>query len=114
MIPPGPLLQVQPHQELQDYCAAQQQDVNTYGWVDQQSGVVRIPVERAMELILAEGLPARAASEATGPAVRADGRRRHSGRRNRCAGPVRLFDRTDAGGQGTRRGGAARRKSSAR
>ncbi|MGA8012024.1 MAG: hypothetical protein WB949_06335 [Candidatus Acidiferrales bacterium] len=67
MIPPGPLLQVRPHQELQDYCAAQQQDVNSYAWVDQQSGVVRIPVERAMELILARGLPARAANEASGP-----------------------------------------------
>jgi hypothetical protein len=66
MIPPGPLLQVRPHQELQDYCAAQQQDVNSYAWVDQQSGVVRIPVERAMELILARGLPARAANEASG------------------------------------------------
>ncbi len=63
MIPPKPLLQVQPHQELQDYCDAQQKEVNTYGWVDQPSGVVRIPVDRAEELILAKGLPARSASE---------------------------------------------------
>jgi hypothetical protein len=65
MIPPAPLLQVQPHQELQNYCAAQQQDVNTYAWVDQQSGVVRIPVDRAEELVLAKGLPTRSASDAT-------------------------------------------------
>ena len=65
MLPPSPRLQVLPHQELQVYCAAQQQDVNTYAWVNQPSGVVRIPVDRAMELILARGLPARPAGDAT-------------------------------------------------
>ena len=65
MIPSKPLLQVQPHQELEDHCAAQQQDVNTYAWVNQSSGVVRIPVDRAMELVLAKGLPARPAADAT-------------------------------------------------
>ena len=65
MIPPKPLLQVRPHQELQDYCDAQQKEVGTYGWVDQPSGVVRVPVDRAEELILAKGLPARSASEST-------------------------------------------------
>jgi len=61
---PRPLLQVHPHQELKDYCAAQQKEVATYGWVDQPSGVVRIPIDRAEELILAKGLPARSESEA--------------------------------------------------
>jgi hypothetical protein len=65
MIPSGPLLQVHPHEELETYCAAQQQNVSTYAWVDQPSGVVRIPVDRAMELILAKGLPARPAAEGT-------------------------------------------------
>jgi hypothetical protein len=65
MLPPSPRLQVTPHQELQDYCVAQQQDVNTYAWVNQPSGVVRIPVDRAIELILARGLPARPAADAS-------------------------------------------------
>ena len=64
MIPPAPLLQAHPHQELEDYCQAQQQQVTTYGWVDQPSGVVRIPIDRAMDLILARGLPTRPAGEA--------------------------------------------------
>ena len=63
-LPPSPRLQVQPHQELVDYCAAQQAAVNSYGWVNQQSGVVRIPVDRAMDLVLSRGLPARAAADA--------------------------------------------------
>jgi hypothetical protein len=61
---PKPLLQVQPHLELWDYCAAQQKEVNTYAWVDRPSGVVRIPIDRAMELVLQRGLPARPAGDA--------------------------------------------------
>ena len=62
-IPPSPLLQAHPHQELVDYCTTQEQKVNTFGWVDRQSGVVRIPVDRAMDLILTRGLAARAAGD---------------------------------------------------
>jgi len=62
-LPPSPRLQTQPHQELVDYCAAQQEAVNSYGWVNQESGVVHVPVDRAMDLVLARGLPTRAASE---------------------------------------------------
>jgi hypothetical protein len=70
MLPPSPRLQTQPHQELVDYCTAQQHMVNSYGWVDQPSGVARIPIDRAMDLILERGLPARAPSEApTGAAM---------------------------------------------
>ena len=28
--------------------------IATYGWVDQSAGVVRLPIERAMELVVAE------------------------------------------------------------
>ena len=64
VMPPAPLLQVHPHQELVDYCAAQQEAVNSYGWVNQESGVARIPVDRAMDLIVSRGLPTRPAGEA--------------------------------------------------
>jgi hypothetical protein len=64
VLPPGPRLQVHPHQELQDYCTAQQQDLTSYGWMDQQNGIVQIPVDRAMELVLERGLPIRPASQA--------------------------------------------------
>jgi len=64
VLPPSPRLQVQPRLELVQYCEAQQQQVNTYGWVNQQSGVVRLPVDRAMDLLLERGLPARSTSDA--------------------------------------------------
>ncbi len=34
--------------------------LGTYGWVDEKSGVARMPIEEAKKLILQRGLPARA------------------------------------------------------
>lgn len=69
-LPPSPRLQVLPHQELHDYCAEQNAAVSSYGWVNESSGVVRIPVDRAMDLILQRSLPARPQSDVpTGPAT---------------------------------------------
>jgi hypothetical protein len=68
VLPPNPRLQATPHVDLENYCQAQQEKVNTYAWVDSRLGVVRVPVERAIDLALARGLPARptdAASSAT-------------------------------------------------
>ena len=42
------------------------QRLNSYGWLDQNAGKVHIPIERAMELTLQRGLPARSASELPG------------------------------------------------
>jgi hypothetical protein len=38
--------------------------LTTYGWMDQNAGVVRLPIERAKELILERGLPVRGAEAA--------------------------------------------------
>ena len=37
----------------------EEQTLNSYGWVDQQAGVVRIPIDRAMDLLAQRGLPTR-------------------------------------------------------
>lgn len=63
-LPASPRLQAHPRNDLENYCASQEQEVSTYGWVDQQSGIVRIPIERAMDMTLQRGLPARAESDA--------------------------------------------------
>jgi hypothetical protein len=34
------------------------QVLDTYGWVDQKAGVARIPIDRAMDLLVQRGLPA--------------------------------------------------------
>jgi hypothetical protein len=62
VLPPQPRLQVQPRVDLQAYCEDQMEQLNTYGWVDPHNDVVRIPVDRAMDLIVQRGLPARPAT----------------------------------------------------
>ncbi len=40
--------------KLTEHQAANQQTLQSYGWVDQKAGVVRIPIEQAMEKLIAE------------------------------------------------------------
>jgi hypothetical protein len=49
-----PLIQVNEAEDLADFRARQKQITSTYGWVDRQAGVARIPVEKAKELLLGE------------------------------------------------------------
>jgi len=62
MLPPGPRLQVAAPQDLKQYKAAQDEILNNYGWVDRQAGIVRIPIDRAMDILLQKGLPVRGAT----------------------------------------------------
>ncbi len=64
--PPEPRLQRSPIEDLRTLRAREDADLRHYGWVDREGGVVRIPIERAIEILAARGLPARAAApEAT-------------------------------------------------
>jgi hypothetical protein len=56
--PPEPRLQKAPVKDLKEFRASEDAILNSYGWVDPEKGIVRIPVERAMELVAKEGLPA--------------------------------------------------------
>jgi hypothetical protein len=59
MLPPEPRLQVNAPKDLKQYQAAQGEILNSYGWVDQKAGIVRIPIEQAMDILLQKGLPVR-------------------------------------------------------
>ncbi len=59
--PPEPRLQKDPLLDLQQMRARDAERLSTYAWVDRDAGVVRIPIERAIELLAARGLPAREA-----------------------------------------------------
>ncbi|MBM4267369.1 MAG: hypothetical protein FJ144_12290 [Deltaproteobacteria bacterium] len=52
-IPPAPRLQVNPDRDIESLRAAEEHSLGSYGWVDPQTGVVRIPIERAMEIVAA-------------------------------------------------------------
>jgi hypothetical protein len=56
---PAPRLQADPPAAYALFAAEQRRLTTTYGWLDRDGGVVRLPVERALELVLEEGLPAR-------------------------------------------------------
>lgn len=52
--PPGPRLQVSPRLDMQQFRAREDATLSTYGWIDRDAGVVRVPIERAMELLVEE------------------------------------------------------------
>jgi hypothetical protein len=56
---PEPQLQKTPIPDLKAVRAAEDQVLTSYGWVDQQKGVVRIPIAQAMDLLVKKGLPVR-------------------------------------------------------
>lgn len=56
-IPPEPKLQVSPEKDLQATREAEEEGLNSYGWVDQTAGIVRIPIDVAMERLVSGGLP---------------------------------------------------------
>jgi hypothetical protein len=53
----GPELQVSPSSDLRKSVAEEQAVLSSYGWVDRDQGIVHIPIDRAMDLLLERGLP---------------------------------------------------------
>jgi|GEM_PF-1930568 len=61
---PGITLEANSSSQRRAYEAEQKQMVTTYGWVDPQNHIARIPVAKAMEISLKKGFPVRAAMPA--------------------------------------------------
>jgi hypothetical protein len=53
---PQPRLEKNERLEINDFRLKEEQTLYSYGWVDQQAGIVRIPIDRAIELIAQRGL----------------------------------------------------------
>src|SRR5215831_20261398 len=62
-LPPEPRLQTDPRADLLSLRDAEDRILNTYGWVDRNTGIVRIPIDEAMKLTVERGLPSRPARE---------------------------------------------------
>ena len=60
---PTPRLEENERGQLDDIRLNEEQTLSTYGWVDQKAGTVRIPIDRAMDLLAQRGLPVRQAAE---------------------------------------------------
>jgi hypothetical protein len=59
---PEPQLQKTPIVDLKTIRAEEDKLLNGYAWVDAPKGVVRIPLDRAIEVLAKRGLPSRAAT----------------------------------------------------
>jgi hypothetical protein len=65
---PTPRLQTDDgNQDVADLHARENLLLNNYTWIDQPGGKVRIPIERAMELIAQQGLPVAPAAQVPPP-----------------------------------------------
>jgi hypothetical protein len=58
-LPPEPRLQRFPKQFIKDLKAAEQAQITSFGWVDQKNGLVRIPIDEAIDAVAKAGLPSR-------------------------------------------------------
>jgi hypothetical protein len=58
-IAPEPRLQTNDRADLARVRGAEEAKLHSYGWVDKNAGVIRIPIERAMDLTAQRGLPVR-------------------------------------------------------
>jgi hypothetical protein len=58
-VPPEPRLQTNPRQDLRDLRSAEDMVLNSYGWVDKNAGIARIPIREAIKLTVQRGLPTR-------------------------------------------------------
>ena len=58
--PPAPNLQNQPFKDIYLLRQGEAAKLSSYGWVDKEGGITRLPIDRAMEIMLEKGFPARA------------------------------------------------------
>jgi hypothetical protein len=56
-LPPEPRVEEKPYLQLQNLRNLEDHILSSYAWVDQNQGTVRIPVDRAMDMVAQKGLP---------------------------------------------------------
>jgi hypothetical protein len=57
--PPEPRLLTKPGADLAAMRAEEDQILGSYGWIDRERGIVRVPIDRAITLLAQKGLPSR-------------------------------------------------------
>jgi hypothetical protein len=58
-LPPEPRLQAEPKVYLKDLRADEDAILSSYGWVDPNKGIVRIPIDQAIDIVSQKGLPSK-------------------------------------------------------
>ena len=54
-LPPQPRLQTHPLADLETLRRAEEAALSGYAWVDEDAGIMRIPIERAIDLLAGKG-----------------------------------------------------------
>ena len=54
---PGPALLTDESGNLRQFRESEDEAMHSYGWIDKNAGIVRIPIERAKDLLLERGIP---------------------------------------------------------
>jgi hypothetical protein len=65
VLPPSPRLQVDPAIDLDQVRQSQNEMLNSYGWADKPTGKVRVPIDRAMDMLIERKLPVRQSAPVT-------------------------------------------------
>ena len=71
-LPTGPQLQVNPRQDWLRFRAEQEHALESYSWENREDGTVRVPIERAMEMLLKQGLPVAPSASSVGDSAGAE------------------------------------------
>jgi hypothetical protein len=59
---PEPSLEVNPGRDLKTMRAEEDKILKSYAWIDQEKNIVRIPIDRAIDILAERGLPVRTQS----------------------------------------------------
>ena len=65
--PAGARLQTDPIGDLERFRTTEQRILESYGWIDEDAGVVRVPIDEAMREVVEAGLPVRDGDVADDP-----------------------------------------------
>jgi hypothetical protein len=57
VVPPEPRIEVAPYEQLQQLRIKEDHILSSYAYVDKATGVVRVPIDRAIDMLAAKGLP---------------------------------------------------------
>ena len=63
-MPPAPRLEALPLKTLEQVRHRESDLLHSYGWVDRDAGIARIPIDRAMAILAGRGWPAPAGDPA--------------------------------------------------
>ena len=78
---PEPQLEIDERTELNKVRLSEEDRLSTYDYIDKDAGSVRIPIDRAMDLLVQRGLPTRTASAASAALASAKGTTRETNKK---------------------------------